>query len=148
MVNGYDKESFDSKMIWPASAPVQKEDKLWIYYSGFANTHNAVESEHTGQIGLAHLRLDGFCSLDATSEGFVITRALKFQGSHLFVNAEVNAIELQSSGSHPAWAKIFAGAGPEGYVPSRDTQPRSAPRCAGTESNSRYHGVEVKVWTP
>ena len=116
MVNGYDKESFDSKMIWPASAPVQKEDKLWIYYSGFANTHNAVESEHTGQIGLAHLRLDGFCSLDATSEGFVITRALKFQGSHLFVNAEVNAIELQSSGSHPAWAKIFAGAGPEGYV--------------------------------
>lgn len=116
MVVGYKGYSFDSKMIWPTSAPIQKDDELWIYYSGFSNPHNALSSEYTGQIGVARLRLDGFCSLDATSEGFIVTRPIKLEGSTLFVNAQVNSNEAQPLGSHPTWRGLFAGTTGEGYV--------------------------------
>jgi hypothetical protein len=117
MVLEYAGHSFDDKMIFPSSAPVQKDDQLWLYYSGFSNTHNVPSVDHTGQIGLATLRLDGFCSLDATSEGFIVTRPLKFRGSAMFVNAELGSVETQAPGPHPAWRHLFTNSSSgEGYV--------------------------------
>ena len=84
--NQYAGNSFDSGMIWPITAPVVKDGQVWIYYSGFDNLHNDFSEDHTGQIGLARLRQDGFASLDATAEGSVLTRPLKFRGQTLRVN--------------------------------------------------------------
>ena len=83
---GYRSDTFDSGMIFPSSNPIVKDGKVWIYYSGFTNLHNAPGDGHDGQIGLGTLRQDGFVSLDATSEGSVLTRPLKLKGSSLWVN--------------------------------------------------------------
>lgn len=85
--NRYGGGAFDSKMIYPASAPVERDGKLWLYYSGFTVPHNAESREHDGRIGLATLRRDGFCSLDATSPGEVLTRPFEWRGMRLLVNA-------------------------------------------------------------
>jgi hypothetical protein len=71
-------------------------DQLYFYVSGRAGVPG---SRHSGvcSTGLATLRRDGFASLDAgDEEGTVTTRPLRFQGSHLFVNANVADGELQA----------------------------------------------------
>ena len=101
MRNEYGGSSFDSGMVFPVTAPAVKDDKLWIYYSGFANHHNTLAKEHTGEIGLATLRLDGFVSLEATSEASVITRPVTFQGSSMTLNARTRAMEQQGGAFNP-----------------------------------------------
>ena len=68
------------------SAPVEKDGRRWLFYSGFTVLHNAPAADHDGRIGLATIRLDGFCSLDATSPGYVLTRPFTWNGS-LFASA-------------------------------------------------------------
>ena len=82
----FKNDTFDNGMIYPSSNPIVKGGKVWIYYSGFTNLHNAPSRNHDGQIGLGTLRQDGFVSMDATSEGSVLTRPLKLKGSSLSVN--------------------------------------------------------------
>ena len=48
-------------MIYPASSPILKDARLWLYYSGFTVPHNTSALDHDGSIGLATLREDGFC---------------------------------------------------------------------------------------
>lgn len=85
--NNYPGSAFDSKMVYPASAPALSDGQQWIYYSGFTVPHNAYADDHDGCIGLATSRLDGFCSLDATSRGEVLTRPLTWRGKGLRLNA-------------------------------------------------------------
>ena len=59
-------------------------DELWFYFSG-----RTLQKPLSGvaSTGLATLRRDGFCSMDALhTEGVLTTRVLQFQGSHFFVN--------------------------------------------------------------
>ena len=112
MKNEYGGRSFDSGMVG-AIAPVEKDDQLWIYYPGFDNLHNAPASEHRGRIGLARLRVDGFCSLDATSQGHVLTRPLTFQGSSMFVNALTRSVHPEGSSTKPTWNDLLTNV-PEG----------------------------------
>ena len=107
--NQYTGRSFDSKMIYPASAPVSMDGLLWIYYSGFTVPHNALSVDHDGQIGLAQARIDRMCSLDATSEGTVITRPFQLRGSQLLMNAETRSPEPGTINSSVAWKHVFDG---------------------------------------
>ena len=84
--NNFKKDAFDHGMVYPSSNPIVKDGKVWIYYSGFSNLHNAPSEDHDGQIGLATIRQDGWVSIDATSEGSIQTRRLKLKGSSLWVN--------------------------------------------------------------
>ena len=61
-------------------------DKLYFYHSG--------RSEGFEQTGVAFLRRDGFASMDGT--GALTTRALRFRGKHLFVNAALPQGELRA----------------------------------------------------
>lgn len=112
----YDNDAFDSEMIMAAAPPVRKDGYLWIYYTGYANKHNAREgivnpgglgTSYIGKVGLAKMREDGFCSLDATSEGWVLTRPLRFQGTHLWVNADAYALERAGRPFNPVWSGLF-----------------------------------------
>ncbi len=77
---------FDSGMIFTARAPVQVGDELYVYYGGFDGTHNAERA--TACVGLATLRLDGFCSLHAgPAEGWLISRRERFQVPQVRINA-------------------------------------------------------------
>ena len=62
-------------------------DKLYFYFCGRALCDAFWDGN--GSTGVAVLRRDGFCSLDAgTKEGTVTTRCLRFGGKYLFVNVD------------------------------------------------------------
>ncbi len=71
-------------------------DKLWFYYSGVRGTPGKLSKDvrrngmyDQGSTGIAFLRRDGFASLEANSTGgYLLTRPVKFKGSHLFVNVD------------------------------------------------------------
>jgi hypothetical protein len=85
---------FDCGMVYTARVPVRIKDKLYFYYGGFDLPHNAPNFQ--GAIGIATLRIDGFCSMRAgEGEGWFITRREKM---------ELPAVEINAS------------TGPDGYV--------------------------------
>jgi len=111
--NHYPGGAFDSTMVYPASAPVVKDDRFLIYYSGFTVPHNAPAADHDGKIGLATLRRDGFCSLDATAKGYVRTLPIVWQGKHLFLNAVTRSAGSRDAGINAQWKGLFKDC-PEG----------------------------------
>ena len=68
-------------------------DQLWFYFSGRDKPHSTLDWR--GATGLATLRRDGFCSMDAESPGELTTRPLGFSGSYPFVNADTRGGELR-----------------------------------------------------
>lgn len=71
-------------------------DKLYFYCSGRSSDPNNLSNEGQLSTGLAFLRRDGFCSMDATdAAGQLTTRPVVFKGSHLFVNASTTKGQLR-----------------------------------------------------
>jgi hypothetical protein len=75
-----------------ASRPVQVRDQLYIYYSGRTYRHGGYKGTDSGAswgaIGLATLRLDGFCSLDGSFDKAVVTtKPLNLPPGELRLNA-------------------------------------------------------------
>lgn len=99
--NGWDKI-----MVEMCNDPLVVGDELWFYYGasgwghhdwysrGIAEGLDVPEAHDVSKVsfnlGLAKLRLDGFCSLDAgvVREGIIVTRLLVSDGTRLVVNAE------------------------------------------------------------
>lgn len=78
---------FDSHMIYTAIAPVQVRDHLYFYYGGWNGPHNSTKC--AANIGLAILRLDGFCSMHAGDhEGWLISRREVLDAPHVIINAK------------------------------------------------------------
>ncbi|MFA6243583.1 MAG: hypothetical protein WC655_21760 [Candidatus Hydrogenedentales bacterium] len=98
---------YDRTQILAANAPVVKDDELWFYYSALkwrdsmydlnkdgtprdpatlTDEDRADLKDGWGAACLAVLRRDGFISLDAATEGFVVTKPLKLSGNNLFLN--------------------------------------------------------------
>ena len=80
--------SFDSGMIFTARSPVVVKDQLFFYYGGFNKVHDESKGIQ-GAIGLAVLRLDGFCSMRARGrdEGWLISRREVFRTPRVLINA-------------------------------------------------------------
>ena len=82
------EKSWDSKMIYTARAPVIVGDKLFFYYGGFDTIHDD-DAQAKGAIGLATLRIDGFCSMHAAGkEGWLISRREVFNTPAVTINAK------------------------------------------------------------
>jgi hypothetical protein len=92
------KGTFDAGMLLAgASGLVIRDGKIWIYYCGYSTDH-AGRDQGGGKckngIGLAHLRLDGFVSVDAgPNGGTLLTKPLIWRGNSLRINA--NAVKGQ-----------------------------------------------------
>ena len=76
-------------------------DRLYFYFSGRALTKGFWDG--AASTGLAMLRRDGFCSMDAgAKEGTLTTRPVTFRGKRLFVNVDCDggslAAEVLDSG--------------------------------------------------
>ncbi|MDH7601031.1 MAG: hypothetical protein QHI38_02680 [Armatimonadota bacterium] len=85
---GKQNVDWDWGMIYTARAPVVVDDKLYFYYGGFDRLHDADFDKVRGAIGLATLRLDGFCSMRASSkEGWMISRREVFNTPCVTINA-------------------------------------------------------------
>ena len=84
------KGAFDSDMIYTARAPVLVGDSLYFYYGGCEGLHDNPNVK--ASIGLAKLRLDGFCSMSAGDiEGWLITRRELLRVPQLTINAKTAA---------------------------------------------------------
>jgi hypothetical protein len=77
---------WDAGMIVTARAPLVIDDQLYFYYGGTDRAHD--EKQLRSAIGLACLRLDGFCSLRSHTEadGWLITRREPMLEPHLTIN--------------------------------------------------------------
>jgi hypothetical protein len=88
---------FDSYMIYTARAPVQVGDEMYFYYGGWNAPHNFSTDKTRkwdvqAHIGLAMLRLDGFCSMRAGNrEGWLITRRERITRPEVRINAKVQS---------------------------------------------------------
>ncbi len=74
------------------SRPLQVGDQLYIYYSGRVRRHQPYKGRdlgvYWGAIGLATLRVDGFCSLDGSFDDAVVTtKPLRLPAGELRLNA-------------------------------------------------------------
>jgi hypothetical protein len=80
--------AWDSMMLFTANHPLLEGDELRLWYGGCDEDHGRVGADGgRGSVGLATLRKDGFCSLDAeASEGTVTTKPLAGLGGSLEVN--------------------------------------------------------------
>ncbi len=75
-------------------------DELRFYFGGFSGASPRLGGHMYagGSTGLAILRRDGFASMDANSDGGVLTtHPLIFSGRHLFVNANAKGGEMRAA---------------------------------------------------
>ena len=78
---------WDCDTILTARAPVVINDKLYFYYGGCVGRHD--DKRVTAAIGLATLRLDGFCSMRAgANEGWLISRREPAREPVVTINAK------------------------------------------------------------
>jgi hypothetical protein len=79
-------------------------DELFFYYSAYAGDPKRADSKNwyvngtyaNGAVGLAKLRRDGFASMQARyPNATLLTRPLKFNGKHLFVNTNTAGDRLR-----------------------------------------------------
>lgn len=81
--------SFDHRQIRTASSMNVLPDRILLVYSGSPHAH---VSSHAWDIGLATVRPDGLCSLNAgDTEGKLVTKPLSFAAGELIVNANIRA---------------------------------------------------------
>jgi len=69
--------------------PILNYNQLWFYYSGRAGGHGGQFPGEYGAIGLATLRVDGFCSLQAgEAAGGVLTKPMTWVDGDLLLNVD------------------------------------------------------------
>lgn len=83
--------SWDGGMIVTARAPVIVGDQLYFYYGGTDKVHD--EKRANAGIGLATMRLDGFCSMATAgaAEGHLISRREPMRVPIVKINAKTSA---------------------------------------------------------
>ncbi len=82
-------DSYDWGMIQVLQGLPERDDRVLVYYVGDEafHTNASVQNSKTGHLCLATLRQDGFVSLDAPAEGYMLTRPLRCPGGKLHINA-------------------------------------------------------------
>ena len=87
--------SYDSGHMYMGRGILRRGDELWTYYVGFDYTHGDTEALYSGGNGVISRlvsRLDGFVSADADYQGGeIISRPIRFQGTHLELNMDASA---------------------------------------------------------
>ena len=88
---GEHKTDWDWGGFYTSQPPLVVDDEIRFYYGGAARRHWSSyhgDTDERNGIGLATLRLDGFVSVDAASEGTLTTKTLVFIGDEIEVNAD------------------------------------------------------------
>ena len=112
--------NFGNAQVALCGPPVVREKEIWIYYSAYRfRGHRSLYAgldpliydeaffEESSAICLARLRLDGFVSLDASTEGELLTAPFLWEGEKLCVNTDaagevlVEVVDAESFASLP-----------------------------------------------
>ncbi len=117
---------YDRTQILAAGRPIVRADELWFYYSGLkwrdpiyernadgtprdpatlTEEDRADLEDGWGAICLAVLRRDGFLSMDAAGDGYLLTKPLQVTGERLFLNVSASAggaqVEIMAADGEP-----------------------------------------------
>ncbi len=104
-IEPWDGINYGTTQVAVCSRPIVHDNReIWIYHNAhrFRGHHSIYSEEYAdffndaGAIYLAKLRLDGFVSLDAETEGTVITKQFTLNGEDLYVNADASGGELRA----------------------------------------------------
>jgi len=119
-------------------------DELWFYVSGRAGVPGSSGSGVCAT-GLAKLRRDGFCSMEAPrgTEGYVTTRPVSFSGKHLFVNAEAAAGALRAEVLDEG-GRVIPGFSREKCIALRSDSTRARIEWRGAPDLSSLAGKPVR----
>ena len=108
-------DQWDAGMIVTARAPVKVGDQLYFYYGGCQGVHD--EPRVRAAIGLAMLRLDGFCSMRAAGEeGYLITRREPLLEPAVTINAKTSPTGTISAEIVDRHDQIIPGFGREDCI--------------------------------
>ena len=119
-------------------------EKLYFYLSARAGVPGT-RSSGVCSTGLAMLRRDGFASMDADQEeGTLTTRPVRFQGTHLFVNADAARGELRAEALDAEGTPI-APFTRENCVPLKADSTIAAICFSGAEDLSKLAGRTVRL---
>ena len=87
--------AIDTGQVWAGSRPQIHGDELWFYYTGY-NHRFETKAPYRSGVHLAKLKRDRFASFGSDEKGgFVETRAIRFEGSRLFLNADASEGEVR-----------------------------------------------------
>lgn len=73
--------------------PIIVGDSLYLFCSG--HMRNDDDWDGCATTGLGIMRRDGFVSMDASGEGYLLTQPLTFDGDYFFVNACAEALSVE-----------------------------------------------------
>ena len=99
--------NFGNAQVALCGPPIVREQEIWIYYLAYRfrghrnlfvdldpNIYNDAFFEESSAMCLAKLRLDGFVSLYASTEGELLTAPFMWEGEELYVNVDAGDGEV------------------------------------------------------
>lgn len=108
--------SWDCEMVASARNPVVVGDNLYFYYGGYSTVHDTLEAKCG--VGLAILRVDGFCSMKAgREEGWLISRREVFSTPRVTINALTRPGGYVAAELVDRWNNVIPGFSREDCVP-------------------------------
>jgi len=137
---------WDTGQVFATSHPIRRGNELWIYYTGIDVRYRPPHLHARGGIGLARLRLDGFVSLHAgPEEGIFETRAIKFEGERLFINADIKGGSIRAEIVDYSERVIQPGRSRAESLPVTGDGLRSELRWQGKDGVKDLRGQVVRI---
>ena len=137
-------DNIDTGQIWAGSRPQVHGDELWFYYTGY-NHRYETQAPYRSGIHLAKLKRDRFASFDSDAEGgFVETRAIRFEGSRLFLNADAGQGEVRVELIDERGRKVLLGWSREEVVPVRGDQLRAEVSWKRQQDLGSFKGKSIR----
>ena len=136
--------AIDTGQVWAGSRPQIHGDELWFYYTGYNHRFETKDPYRSG-VHLAKLKRDRFTSFGSDQEGgFVETRAIRFDGSRLFLNANASEGEVRVEVIDLKGRKVLEGWTRDEANPIKGDQLRVEAKWRGQKDLSSFQGESIR----
>ena len=103
------------------------------------------DDPYRGAIHLAKLKRDRFASFGSDEKGgFIETRAIRFDGSRLFLNADASDGEVRVELVDQRGRRVLEGWSRDESSPIRGDQLRAEAKWRGQQDLSSFHGESIR----
>jgi len=129
-IEPWDGINYGTCQVSVCGPPIVRGDEIWIYYGAcrFRGVPDSYPSEYAeyfndmGALELAKLRIDGFVSMDASSNGSIVTKPMELNGREIRINAEAPDGEIRVAVIDPATMTPVTGYTTSNCYPIRGDQ--------------------------
>ena len=136
--------AIDTGQVLAASRPQVHGDELWFYYTGL-NHRFQTDDPYRGGIHLAKLKRDRFAYFGADQEGgFVETRAIRFDGNRLFINAEATDGEVRVEVIDQRGRRVLEGWSRDRSQPIQGDHLRAEVKWTGKPDLGAFQGESIR----